>query len=69
MTPRQPIGVWQGKGSSHRESFPLPIGHLGVIYDSQPHGYTLFIAIQFRASASLKIYSNSEDFGPLKVTR
>jgi hypothetical protein len=43
MTPRQAIGVRQGEGSCHRESSLLPIGRLGVIYDSQPQGYALFI--------------------------
>jgi hypothetical protein len=47
MTPRQPIGVWQG--GSCRGSSLLPIGHLGVKYYSQPHGYTLiFIVIRIR---------------------
>jgi hypothetical protein len=37
MTPRQPMGVRMfGEGGSHKESSLLPIGHLGVIYDSQP---------------------------------
>jgi hypothetical protein len=35
-------------GGSHRESSLLSIGHLGVIYDSQLQGYTLFITIQIR---------------------
>jgi hypothetical protein len=41
MTPRPPTGVQRG-GISHRESSLLPISHLGVIYDSQPHGFALF---------------------------
>ncbi len=36
------------RGGSHRESSLLPLGHLRVIYDSQPHGYALFIAIRIR---------------------
>jgi hypothetical protein len=49
MTPRRPIGVQQGERGSHRESCKLPIGRLGAIYDSQPHGYALFfIAIRIR---------------------
>jgi hypothetical protein len=48
MTPRQPIGVQQGEGGSHMESSLLPIGHLGVILNSQPHCYALFIAIWIR---------------------
>jgi hypothetical protein len=40
LTPRQPTGG--GGGDSHREFFLLPIGRLGVVYDSQPHGYILF---------------------------
>ncbi len=39
LTPRRQIGVLQEEGGSQRESSLLPIGHLGVIYDSQPHGY------------------------------
>ncbi len=31
-----------GEGCSHRESSLLTIGHLGIIYDSQLHGYALF---------------------------
>ncbi len=31
-----------GEGGSHRESSLLPIGHLGVIYDSQLNGHVLF---------------------------
>jgi hypothetical protein len=27
--------------ATHRESSMLPIGRLGVIHDSQPHGYVL----------------------------
>ncbi len=42
MTPRQPIGACWGRRGSHREASLLPIGRLGVIYDSQPHGYSLF---------------------------
>jgi hypothetical protein len=38
--------VRRGRGGSHRESSLLPTGRLGVIYDSQPYGYALFIAIQ-----------------------
>jgi hypothetical protein len=50
MTPRQKIGV-HGGGSLHRESALLPIGCLGVVYDSQPHGYALyFIAIPIRVN-------------------
>jgi hypothetical protein len=49
LTHRQPIGLWQvGGGGSHRESSLLPIGCLGVIYDSQLHGYALFIVIMIR---------------------
>jgi hypothetical protein len=29
-----------GGGGSQKESSLLPIGHLGVIYDSQLHSYT-----------------------------
>jgi hypothetical protein len=36
-------GSVEREGGSHRESSLLPIGHLGVIYDSQPHGYALFL--------------------------
>ncbi len=44
MTPRPPIGVrWKNEGSC-RESPLLPPGRLGVIYDSQPHGYALFLS-------------------------
>ncbi len=32
-------------GGSHSESSLLPIGCLGVIYDSQSHGYALYVAI------------------------
>jgi hypothetical protein len=47
MTPRRPTGVRWGGGDFNRESSLLPIGHLGVIYDSKPIGYALFfIAIQ-----------------------
>jgi hypothetical protein len=35
MTPRRLIGLQQRRGGSHRESSLLPIGSLGVIYDSQ----------------------------------
>jgi hypothetical protein len=50
MTPRQIIGV-RGGGGLHRESALLPIGRLGVIYDSQPHGYALYIiAIRIRVN-------------------
>jgi hypothetical protein len=48
MTPRRPIGMRQKRGGSHRESSLLPIGRLGVIYDSQPHGYALFLEIRIR---------------------
>jgi hypothetical protein len=34
--------VRQGRGGFYRESSQLPIGRLGVVYDSQPHGYALF---------------------------
>ncbi len=48
----RPIGVWWGKGGSHKESFLLSIGPLVVIYDSQPHGYALFfIAIRIRVKS------------------
>ncbi len=50
MTPRQLFGVWPGEGGSHREFSLLPIGHLGVICDSQPHGALFFIAIGFRVN-------------------
>jgi hypothetical protein len=30
------------EGGSYRESFLLPISRLGVIYDSQPHGFEVF---------------------------
>jgi hypothetical protein len=37
------------EGGSHREFSLLLIGCLGVIYDSQPHGSSLFfIAIRIR---------------------
>jgi hypothetical protein len=42
MIRRRQIGSAPGSGGSRRESFLLPIGRLGVIYDSQPHGYALF---------------------------
>ncbi len=29
----------------------LPIGHLGVICDSQPHGYSLVIAIRIMVNS------------------
>jgi hypothetical protein len=49
MTPRRPIGVGQGDGGSQRKSSLLPVGRLGVIYDSQPHRFALFfIAIRVR---------------------
>jgi hypothetical protein len=44
MTARRPIGLRQGRGAPPGASL-LPIGHLGFIYDSQLHGYALFIAI------------------------
>ncbi len=43
MTPRRPIEVRQGERESHKESSLLPFGRLGVMYDSQPHGYILFL--------------------------
>ncbi len=42
MAPRRSIRVSRGEGFFHREFSLLPIGCLGVIYDSQPQGYTLF---------------------------
>ncbi len=33
------IGVQQGRGSSHRESYLLSTGCLGVVFDSQSHSY------------------------------
>jgi hypothetical protein len=42
LTPRQPIGGGR-QGGSHRKSSLLPNGRLGVIYDSQPHGYVLLL--------------------------
>jgi hypothetical protein len=60
LTPRQPIGVWRGGGGSHRESSLLSTGFLGVIYDSQPHGYThFFIAIRIRINFE-KFYDDSK---------
>ncbi len=35
-----------GEEGSQEESSLLPIGHLGLIDDSQLHGYVLFITIQ-----------------------
>jgi hypothetical protein len=55
MTLRQPIGALQGRGGSHRESSLLPIGRPGVIYNSKPYGYTLFMVIQIRAQGVLYI--------------
>jgi hypothetical protein len=46
MTPRRPIGVHRGEGGSHRESSLLPICRLRVIYDSQPQGNAIFLAIR-----------------------
>ncbi len=56
MTPRRRIGVrWRG-WSLRRESSQLPIGRLGVIYDYQRHGNTLFfIAIQIRVKYCLQL--------------
>ncbi len=48
MTPRIPVEVYRGDGGSRRESSLLRFGRLGVIYNSQPHGYVLFVAIQIR---------------------
>ncbi len=48
MTPRRPIGVQRGGGGSHMEFSLLPIGRLGIIYDSQLNGYAFFIAIRIR---------------------
>jgi hypothetical protein len=42
VTPRQPIGVRWGGWGSHREFPQLPIGRLGVMFDSKLHSYTLF---------------------------
>ncbi len=39
----------------YREPFMLPIGHLGVIYDSQLRGYALlFIAIRIRVKVQIR---------------
>jgi hypothetical protein len=49
MTPRRPSEVYRRGWGSRRESSLLPIGRLGVKYDSQPHGNALFfIAIQIK---------------------
>jgi hypothetical protein len=32
-----------GGGGSLKVSSLLPIGHLGVLYESQPHGYAFFV--------------------------
>ncbi len=42
MTHRWPTGMRHGGRGSHRETSLLPIGRLGVIYDSESHGYALF---------------------------
>ncbi len=47
MTPRDQQGA-AGEGGSHRESSLLPIGRLGVKYDSYPHDHALFTAIWIR---------------------
>jgi hypothetical protein len=51
----------QGRGGSHRESSLLPIDHLGVIYDSQPHGYALFTAIQIRVNIACQQNDTNSD--------
>jgi hypothetical protein len=54
MTLRQSIRVRQGEGTSHREFFHFPIGHLGVKDDSQLHGFALFfLAIWIRVDANI----------------
>jgi hypothetical protein len=42
------MGVQPGGGGSHMEFSLLPIGRLGIIYDSQLNGYAFFIAIRIR---------------------
>jgi hypothetical protein len=49
-TNRSAVG---GGGGSHRVSSLLPIGHLGVIQDSKPHGYALFIAVWIRSNYTI----------------
>ncbi len=48
MTPKRPKKIGAQGGGCHRELSLLPIGRLGVICDSQPHNYILFIAIRVR---------------------
>ncbi len=42
MTPRRQVEVRQGEGGSHRESSLLSIDCLGIIYDSQLHGFAVY---------------------------
>jgi hypothetical protein len=46
------MGVWQG--GSHSESSLHPISSLRVIYDSQLHGYELFMAIWIRVNLAIQ---------------
>jgi hypothetical protein len=73
VTPRRPIEVRQRERESYRESSLLPVGRLGVMYDSQRHGYVLFYI--FLYSDSLKRFflsvlsSNFSPWAPVSHTK
>ncbi len=58
MTPRHTtIGVLWGRGGSHSESSLRIICCLGVIYDSQRHGYTLCRALRIRVHNTIHYHT------------